>query len=110
MRNKKPGRRASGASRAKPSAGRKDNKGHALVNGFGVLRTILESASANIGSSLSDLTVLSSAVDPYRLDTPAGHRDGQWVAKQLDRAIGKKRQMARFALRVGVDHEAECLR
>src|SRR5262245_21239900 len=65
----------------------------ATVNGFGVLRSVLEAASANIGSSLSDLTVLSVQVDPYRLDTPSGHRDGQWVAQQLERAIGKKRSI-----------------
>jgi hypothetical protein len=63
------------------------------VNGFGVLRSVLERASAKIGSNLTDLTVLSAQVDPYRLDTPSGHRDGQWIAKQLDRAIGKKRRI-----------------
>jgi len=54
---------------------------------------VLESASAKIGSSLTDLTVLSAQVDPYRLDTASGHRDGQWVAQQLERAIGKKRRI-----------------
>jgi len=54
---------------------------------------VLEAASADIGCSLTDLTVLSAQVDPYRLDTASGHRDGQWVAKQLDRAIGKKRRI-----------------
>jgi hypothetical protein len=65
----------------------------ASVNGFGVLRSVLETASAEAGCSLSDLTVLSAQVDPYRLDTLSGHRDGQWLAKQLDRAIGKKRRI-----------------
>jgi hypothetical protein len=53
---------------------------------------VLEAASANIGSNLTDLTVLSPQVDPYRLDTPSGHRDGQWVGEQLDRLVkrGKK--------------------
>jgi hypothetical protein len=62
------------------------------ANGFGVLRCVLEKASAKIGSSLSDLTVLSAQVDPYRLDTPSGHRDGEWVAEQLERFVrrGKK--------------------
>jgi len=38
------------------------------------------------------LTVLSTAVDPYRLDTDAGHRDGGWIAEQLNRLLapGKK--------------------
>jgi hypothetical protein len=33
-------------------------------------------------------------VDPYRLDTASGHRDGAWVAKQLKRALkGGKRNI-----------------
>jgi hypothetical protein len=63
------------------------------VNGYGVLRSILETARAKAGCGLSDLTVLSAQVDPYRLDTASGHRDGKWLAKQLDRAIGKKRRI-----------------
>jgi hypothetical protein len=62
-------------------------------NGFGVLRAILETAREKAECGLSDLTVLSAQVDPYRLDTPSGHRDGKWLAKQLDRAIGKKRKI-----------------
>jgi hypothetical protein len=65
----------------------------ASINGHGALRTVLEDASADIGCSLSDLTVLSAQVDPYRLDTPSGHRDGQWLARQLDRAIGRERRI-----------------
>jgi hypothetical protein len=57
------------------------------VNGFGILRSVLEEARAEIKCSLGDLTVLSAAVDPYRLDTPANHRNGQWLAKQLDRLV-----------------------
>jgi hypothetical protein len=62
------------------------------ANGFGVLRSILEAVRVETGCGLGDLTVLSAQVDPYRLDTPSGHRDGQWVAKQLDRLVkrGKK--------------------
>ena len=59
------------------------------VNGFGVLRSVLERAREKAGCSLTDLTVLSAQVDPYRLDTPSGHRDGKWLAKQLEKAIGK---------------------
>src|SRR6516165_2994345 len=73
---------------------RREHKGSGTkCNGFGVLRAILETAREKAECSLSDLTVLSAQVDPYRLDTPSGHRDGQWVAKQLDRAIGKKRRI-----------------
>jgi len=63
------------------------------ANGFGALRSVLEAARLEIGCGLGDLTVLSAAVDPYRLETPSGHRDGAWLAKQLDRAIGKKRRI-----------------
>jgi hypothetical protein len=63
------------------------------ANGQGVLRAILETARIHADCSLSDLTVLSSQVDPYRLDTPAGHRDGAWLAKQLNRAIGRTRKI-----------------
>jgi hypothetical protein len=59
------------------------------INGFGVLRSVLERAREKAGCSLSDLTVLSAQVDPYRLDTPSGHRDGKWLATQLEKAIGK---------------------
>jgi hypothetical protein len=62
-----------------------------FINGYGALRSVLETARQEAGCGLSELTVLSAQVDPYRLDTPAGHRDGQWVAKHLDRLIGRKR-------------------
>jgi hypothetical protein len=52
----------------------------------GVLRRILESACEEYKAS--DLTVLSAQVDPYRIDTPAGHRDGAWLAEQLNRLYG----------------------
>jgi hypothetical protein len=62
------------------------------VNGFGVLRSVLEVAREKAGCGLGELTVLSAQVDPYRLDTPSGHRDGVWLAKQLNRLVkrGKK--------------------
>jgi hypothetical protein len=47
---------------------RKNTSSPVKVNGFGVLRSVLEHASSDTGRSLSDLTVLSAAVDPYRLD------------------------------------------
>jgi hypothetical protein len=36
---------------------------------------------------LEALIVLDKKVDPYRFDTPAGHRDGRWFGDQI-RAIG----------------------
>jgi len=58
---------------------------------FGRLRTVLEAARAEERCSREALTVLAN--DPYRLDTPAGHRDGAWVAEQLERAIGRDRRI-----------------
>ena len=34
---------------------------------------------------MKDLTVLDN--DPYRLDTPANHRDGKWFAGQIARFV-----------------------
>jgi hypothetical protein len=68
---------------SKPSPKIKSQKAPVKVNGFGILRSVLETASTGIKCSLTDLTVLSAQVDPYRLDTASGHRDGEWVAEQL---------------------------
>jgi hypothetical protein len=58
----------------------------------GTLRSVIEEACEELDLSLGDLTVLSARVDPYRLDTPAGHRDGKWAAEQLDRLYGPTRR------------------
>jgi hypothetical protein len=47
----------------------------------GALRDVLEDARAFEGCSMKALTVLATQHDPFRLDTPAGHRDGQWFAE-----------------------------
>jgi len=44
------------------------------------LRLLLEETAAEHHLSMKDLTVLDKDNDPYRLDTPAGHRDGGWLA------------------------------
>jgi hypothetical protein len=54
----------------------------------GALRRILETAAEEHNASLGDLTVLSAQVDPYRIDTAAGHRDGAWLAEQLAKLYG----------------------
>lgn len=36
--------------------------------------------------SLKELTVMSNDTDPFRFDTPANHRDGQWLRDQMQRA------------------------
>ena len=51
-----------------------------LANGDGALRRVLEQARGELRCSRSSLTVLSTQIDPYRLDTPSGHRDGAWLA------------------------------
>jgi hypothetical protein len=49
------------------------------------LRKVLESACSEHGCGLSDMTVLSTQNDPYRLDTERHHRDGKWVARQIEK-------------------------
>lgn len=49
------------------------------------LRARLTRACDGSGLSQSDLTVLSARRDPYRLDTPAMHCAGQWLAGEMQR-------------------------
>jgi hypothetical protein len=44
------------------------------------LRQALEAAATETGCSLKDLTVLAVQRDPFRLDTPANHALGEWLA------------------------------
>jgi hypothetical protein len=44
----------------------------------------LHQLSVDTGLPLSDLTVLSPRLDPYRLDTPGYHRDGAWFKERMD--------------------------
>jgi hypothetical protein len=44
------------------------------------LRRLLEDTAAEHRLSMKDLTVLAPQNDPFRVDTPAGHRDGAWLA------------------------------
>jgi hypothetical protein len=62
-------------------------------NPEGALRRVLENARHELRCGRNKLTVLSPQVDPYRLDTPAGHRDGAWLAEQLERAVGSHRRI-----------------
>jgi hypothetical protein len=45
----------------------------------GPLRQLLEDTAAVEGLAMKDLTVLAKQRDPFRLDTPANHRDGAWL-------------------------------
>jgi hypothetical protein len=46
----------------------------------GALRRLLEETAASEQVPMKDLTVLAPQNDPFRVDTPAGHRDGAWLA------------------------------
>jgi hypothetical protein len=58
-----------------------------INGGAGALRAVIEAACAETDSALTTLTVLSSRIDPYRLDTSVGHVAGKWAAAQLKRAL-----------------------
>jgi hypothetical protein len=45
-----------------------------------LLRQKLDEVVAECGCSLNHLTVLANQNDPFRVDTPARHRDGAWLA------------------------------
>lgn len=49
----------------------------------GRLRQHLDAERTARGLTMGDLTVLSSGRDPFRLDTPANHRDAGWLADQV---------------------------
>jgi len=57
------------------------------------LRAVLEAACKKTDCGLANLTVLSAQVDPYRLDTPSAHRDGEWVGEHLDRLVGRSKKI-----------------
>jgi hypothetical protein len=47
----------------------------------------LSAALESGGGSRAALTVLAPQNDPFRVDSPSGHRDGEWLANTLD-ALG----------------------
>lgn len=57
----------------------------------GALRAALQRASDDEGLGLGALTVLAPQNDPFRVDTPAGHRDGEWLAVQAAERLGAVR-------------------
>ncbi len=44
------------------------------------LRRALADAALETSRPLKELTVLATQNDPFRIDTPARHRDGEWLA------------------------------
>jgi hypothetical protein len=57
------------------------------------LRAALDKVIAERGCSLKDLTVLAPQNDPFRVDTPARHRDGEWLAMSARRQSLGDRQI-----------------
>jgi len=43
----------------------------------------LRDAIQALGGSLKQWTVMGDATDPFRMDTPANHRDGEWLARTM---------------------------
>jgi hypothetical protein len=63
------------------------------VNGqAGPLRFTIDQACAEARCSANALTVLAAQNDPFRVDTPARRRDGEWLAMHADRlGLGHRR-------------------
>jgi hypothetical protein len=56
----------------------------------GKLRRLLEDTIAQEGGTLNDWTVLDKGNDPFRVDTPAGHRDARWLATHAQAKLGDR--------------------
>ena len=63
------------------------------IAGSGPLAAVLQAARIETGRSMDALTVMSGDTDPYRLDTPAKHRDAQWFAEQVARFIAPDKRI-----------------
>ena len=56
----------------------------------GKLAEVIRVAARRSGLRLNDLTVLSVRLDPYRVDTPQGHREARWFTEWLDELFPDK--------------------
>jgi hypothetical protein len=74
------------------------------------LRTILENAATDSGLSMRELTVLSTARDPYRLDTPAGHREAKWFAEMVERFLEPEQRIHLRGLHYRISSVADVVR
>jgi hypothetical protein len=63
------------------------------IAGAGPLAETIREAMTETGRSLTDLTVLYVDNDPYRMDTPSGHRVAQWFAALVERFIAPDRNI-----------------
>lgn len=86
--------RTSTNERSGVSMNHQDGNHNGNGNGYGSsdLRRTLELEMHASGRAAKDLTVLAAIRDPFRLDTPAGHRDARWLADLIDRLdLGERR-------------------
>jgi len=61
------------------------------VSAASPLRRLLEETATTEGLPMKALTVLAVQNDPFRVDTPAGHRDGRWLADVVAELLGDRR-------------------
>jgi hypothetical protein len=54
------------------------------------LAVALAEVATELGARLEDLTVLAPQNDPFRLDTPANHRDGRWAGQAVTELLGDR--------------------
>ena len=80
-----PGNANAGAATPGAAVSGNDNSATSPNGQAGALRLTLEQACTAARCSANDLTVLAVQNDPFRVDTPARHRDGQWLAMQAER-------------------------
>jgi hypothetical protein len=66
-----------------PSGSPPDGVSNGDEVGSGVLASVIRDAARATGLSRDNLTVMSRGRDPYRLDTPRGHRLGRWFAEHF---------------------------
>ncbi|CAN5188487.1 hypothetical protein BH24GEM2_BH24GEM2_13840 [soil metagenome] len=76
---------------------------------IGKLRRVLQEARGT-GISMSDLTVLAAQNDPYRVDTAAGHRDGAWLAEQMQRALGGRTRLHQRGIHYAIVAQGDVLK
>lgn len=55
------------------------------MSGSDTMRQVLVRAAQDHGVPMKALTVLDTKNDPFRIDTPANHRDGRWLATHVER-------------------------
>src|SRR5690349_14490064 len=62
----------------------------AFIVGGGSLRAVIEDCATTTGLSLNALTVMSRQLDPFRIDTPAAHRDSKWLREAWETSKARR--------------------